>query len=115
MHGTSSGKPTNVCLSASSYRRARRIMVRWVRVVCCLCLMFVVLGGSSFRSVSGVSATTGNSDAAVVPAHFTVARRIAVRYPGQYTLQSVASEARLSNVRMVIEINALGFLQGVGS
>ncbi len=90
-------------------------MVRWVRIVCCLCLMFVVLGGSSFRLVSGVSATTGNSDAAVVPAHFTVAHRIAVLYPGQYTLQSVASGARLSSVRMVIEINALGFLQGVGS
>jgi hypothetical protein len=65
--------------------------------------------------VGTVAATTGNTDAAVVPAHFKVPRQVAVQYPGQYVLKSVASGARISRIQMVFDINALGYLQGIGS
>jgi hypothetical protein len=96
-------------------KKHRRIRVRLIRVAWSLCFVLVVLGGSSFQSVRGVSATTGNSNAAVVPAHFKVPHRIAVLYPGQYVLRSAAGGARLRSAQMVIEINTLGFLQGIGS
>ena len=62
-----------------------------------------------------VLATTGNTAAAVVPAHYKVPHKIAILYPGQYDLQSAASGARLSKVQMAFEINSLGYLQGIGS
>jgi hypothetical protein len=96
-------------------RKHRRNRVRLIRGAWSLCFVLVVLGGSSFLSVRGVSATTGNSDATVVPARFKVPHRIAVLYAGQYVLQSAAGGARLRSARMVIEINTLGFLQGIGS
>jgi hypothetical protein len=116
MNGTRTAKFPIIRALVRSFDEVREgFTVRPGRFVWFLGLMFLAFGCCEYRSMGTVSATTGNTAAAVVPAHFKVPRQIAKLYPGQYLLRSIASGARLSRVQMVFEINALGYLQGVGS
>jgi len=89
--------------------------MRGVRIWCIVFLVLVVLALAAIRGVGAAWATTGNSDSTPIPAHYQVPRRIAALYPGQYVLTSVASGARLSRGQMAIDLNAIGYLQGVAS
>jgi hypothetical protein len=73
--------------------------------------MLVGLVGAGFRGAAPVSATTGGPGP--TPAQYRVAPGLAQLYPGQYSMQSVAGGARLSRGQMAIDINELGYLQGV--
>ncbi len=67
------------------------------------------LGGGTAR------ATTGDSDTTPVPALYKVPHAIAAEYLGAYSLQTAAKGARLSRANMELELNSLGYLQGIGS
>lgn len=85
---------------------------RWVGLLSVVVLLWCCPGA---RWPGRASATTGNTAAAVVPAHYKVPRKVAVLYPGQYVLQSAAGGSRLIHGQLEFEINSLGYLQGIGS
>jgi hypothetical protein len=85
--------------------------MRALRIACYLSLVLVGLVGAGFRGAATVSATTGGPGP--TPARYRVDPRIAGLYPGQYSMQSAASGARLARGQMAIDINELGYLQGV--
>lgn len=87
--------------------------MRPARVVLCLVLLMLGLGGEAGYRPSPVSATTGPSDAP--PAQYTVPSSAARRFLGQYAMQSVASGARLSRGQMAIDFNSLHYLSGIAS
>lgn len=85
--------------------------MRTLRSACYVSLLLVCLLGAGFEGAATVSATTGGPGP--TPARYRVDPRIAHLYPGQYKMQSAARGARLSYGQMAIDINELGFLQGV--
>jgi hypothetical protein len=88
--------------------------MRVARLACLICLLAGVLG-AGFVGARTVSATTGNTTTTPVPALYKVPRAVATLYPGQYQLKASASGARLSRGQMVIDLNPIGYLQGVAS
>jgi hypothetical protein len=81
-------------------------------------LLPAVLVGLLWACLAGPGralATTGNTTAVTVPARYSVPRQIAKRYLGQYVLKAMAGDTPVSSGQMEIEINTLGYLQGVGS
>jgi hypothetical protein len=72
-------------------------------------LVGAVLGGGTAR------ATTGDSNTTPVPALYKVPHSTAVQYLGAYTMQSAAPGARLTGAKIEVELNSLGYLQGIGS
>ncbi len=89
------------------------LAMRSIRAVLCLAMIAMGLGSVLiWHSPATVLATTGPTTVAT-PAKYRVDRTIAMRYPGQYMMQTVAEKARLAHGQMAIEINSLGYLQGV--
>jgi hypothetical protein len=85
--------------------------MRSLRMAWYFSVALAVLIGAYFQGVDAVSATTGGPGP--TPARYRVDPRIAGLYPGQYSMQSAASGARLARGEMAIDINELGYLQGV--
>lgn len=87
--------------------------MRSIRSALYLAMIVVGLGSMLICcSPTTAFATTGPTTV-VTPAKYRVARAIALRYPGQYVMQTAASKARLVHGQMAITINSLGYLQGV--
>ncbi len=75
----------------------------------------MVLAAVGLFGAGTASATTGNTSTTPVPALYRVPRQVAVLYPGQYSLQSAAPAARLRQLQLLIELNPIGYLQGVAT
>lgn len=77
-----------------------------------LVVAIVLLGGLlPLQGIRSASATTGPS--VPQPARYHVAANLARPYRGQYNMTMVARAARLRQGSMAIEINELGYLEGV--
>jgi hypothetical protein len=87
--------------------------MRTVRFLFYFCLFAVLVTGG--LCAVPVSATTGNSETNPVPARFKVPHQVEVLYPGQYSLRSASAGSRLIHGQMALEINEIGYLQGIGS
>jgi hypothetical protein len=89
--------------------------MRRVRYAYVLSLLLVSLLTGGLRGAGRVSATTGVTDFGPVPARFKLAHQVEHLYLGQYTLRSVAPGSRIISGQMAIDVNDLGYLQGIGS
>lgn len=76
-------------------------------------LVLIVLGLCGCFRPSTASATTGPSNQA--PARYLLPTAAAKLFLGQYTIQTVASGARLSRGQMAIDFNSLHYLSGIAS
>jgi hypothetical protein len=79
----------------------------------CFVLLLVGGGGGILVHPSTASATTGPTNPP--PALYKVPQSIAMQFPGQYAIQTVAGGARISRGQMAIDFNGLNALSGVAS
>jgi hypothetical protein len=86
--------------------------MRALRTLASLFLLLVALSAAAgLRGAAPVSATTGPSD---VPALYKVPLAVAKQFPGQYVLQAMVTNARITHAQMIINFNSLNYLSGVG-